>query len=63
VSKDGPAAKGGIKEGDLIVEIAGRPVTNVNTYMAVMSQQRASEPLAVTVMREGKKLQLKVVPQ
>jgi hypothetical protein len=63
VSKDGPAAKAGLKDGDLIVEIAGRAVTNVNTYMAVMSLQRASEPLAVTVVRDGKKLQLKVVPQ
>jgi hypothetical protein len=63
LSKDGPAEKGGLKAGDLIVEIGGRPVTNLNTYMAVMAQQRPGEPLAVTVVRDGKKVQLKVVPQ
>jgi len=57
------AAKGGLKAGDLIVEIAGRPVTNLNTYMAVMSQQQPGQPLNLTVMREGKKVQLKVMPQ
>jgi hypothetical protein len=63
VSPGGAAQKGGIKDGDLIVEIAGRPVTNVETYMAVMRQQKVGEPTDVTVMRGGKKMQLKVVPQ
>ncbi len=63
VSNDGPAAKAGLKDGDLIVEIAGKAVTNVNTYMTVMSQQQAGQAIAVTVERDGKKLQLKVVPQ
>jgi hypothetical protein len=62
VSKDGPADKGGIKGGDLIVEIAGKPVTNINTYMVVMGQQRPGEAIEVGVMRDGKKLLLKVVP-
>lgn len=63
VSKDGPAEKGGLKSGDLIVSIAGRPVTNVNTYMAIMGQQKPDQPLEVSVVRDGKKLLLKVVPQ
>jgi hypothetical protein len=63
VSKGGPAEKAGVKAGDLIVEIAGRPVTNLQTYMAIMGQQKAGETLDVTVTRGGKKMQLKVVPQ
>jgi hypothetical protein len=63
VSKDGPAEKGGIQKGDLIVEIAGKAVTNINTYMAIMGQQKSGQPLEIGVLRDGKKLQLKVVPQ
>jgi len=63
VSKGGPADKAGLKVDDLIVEIAGRPVTNIQTYMAIMGQQKAGQAVDVTVMREGKKVQLKVVPQ
>jgi hypothetical protein len=63
VSKGGPADQAGLKSGDLIVGIAGRPVTNMNTYMAIMGQQTAGATIEVSVMRDGKKMALKVVPQ
>ncbi len=63
VGKGGPAEQGGLKAGDLIVDIAGRPVTNMNTYMAVMAQQVAGQAIDVSVVRDGKKLLLKVTPQ
>lgn len=63
LAKGGPAEKGGLKAGDLIIEIAGRGTPNINAYMAVMGQQQAGRPLNVTVLRGGKKVQLKVTPQ
>ncbi len=63
VADGGPAAKAGIKAGDLIVDIAGKSVTSLNIYMAVLGQQTRGQPLAVGVLRDGKKLTLKVVPQ
>jgi hypothetical protein len=63
LGKDGPAEKAGLKKGDLIVEIAGRPVQNINAYMKLMALQRPGQPVEVAVMRDGKKLVLKVVPQ
>jgi C-terminal processing protease CtpA/Prc len=63
VADDGPAAKGGLKAGDLIVELAGKSIKNLNTYMVIMAQQRSGETLDVGVLRDGKKLMLKVVPQ
>src|SRR5947209_18799820 len=35
VAENGPAANGGIKAGDLIVELAGKAVTNIETYMVI----------------------------
>ena len=59
----GPAAKGGLKVGDRIVAIAGKPVGNINTYMVIMAQQKAGQPVDVVVIRGDKKLTLKVTPQ
>lgn len=61
VADDGPAAKAGIKAGDLIVDIGGKAVTNINTYMVLMGQQRLGQTVDVGVIRDGKKLTLKVL--
>ncbi len=63
VSAGGPAAKAGILAGDLIVELAGKQVTNLETYMAILSQQRAGQTIDAVVVRDGKKVTLKVTPQ
>jgi hypothetical protein len=63
VREDGAAAKGGMKAGDMIVSIAGQPIRNMGTYMAVMTRQRRGQPLDVGVVRDGKNLPLKVIPQ
>ncbi len=63
VSAGGPADKGGMKAGDLIVAVAGRPVNGMNAYMAVIRQQSRGQPLELTVLRKGQKMTLKVVPQ
>jgi hypothetical protein len=63
VSAGGPADKGGMKTGDLIVAVAGRPVNGMNAYMTAIRQQSRGQPLEVTVLRKGQKLTLKVVPQ
>ena len=62
VADDGPAAKAGMKMGDIIVEMAGRQVTNIQTYMAIMATRRVGQPFDATVIRDGKKLTLKVTP-
>lgn len=59
----GGAHKAGLRSGDLIVEIAGQPVLNIDTYLIVMRAQKAGQPVDVSVLRGEKKLTLKVVPQ
>ncbi len=63
VSPGGAAEKGGVKAGDIIVEIAGKPVKNIGGYMAVMSQQKAGQELEIVILRKQKKLPLKLTPQ
>jgi hypothetical protein len=63
VRAGGPAEKGGIKEGDRIVEVAGMPVRNVESYFTLMLTQKRGKPLEITVLRKGKKIKLKVTPR
>jgi len=62
VVKGGPADKGGLKEGDWIVEIAGQPVRNMTGYMKFMSGQKGGSPLEFVVKRGDKKIPLKITP-
>jgi hypothetical protein len=63
VSKDGPAEKAGMKDGDRIVAIAGNPIKNMTAYMAAMRDRKAKQPIEFTVDRKGEKVKLTVVPQ
>jgi hypothetical protein len=63
VNKGGPAEKGGIQDGDLIVEIAGRPIKNMGAYMVVMGTQRRGQPVEITVQRKGERVKVTVTPQ
>ena len=54
-----PAAKAGVKDGDRIVEIAGKPVKSLETYMALMAGHRKGDTIDIGVLRDGKKVTLK----
>jgi len=59
----GAAAKAGIKPGDRIVQIGGRPVTNISTYMVIMADQKVGQAMEVVLVRNAEKVKLKVIPQ
>jgi hypothetical protein len=59
VTPGGVAEKAGLKEGDVIVEIAGKPVANITAYMTAMSGQKPGTTIDVVVERKGKKVTLK----
>src|SRR5256885_146495 len=61
VVEGGAAAKAGLKEGDRIVELAGKTVKNLEVYMALMTGHKKGESLEVGILRDGNKINVKIV--
>jgi serine protease Do len=61
VSSGGPAEKAGLKDGDIVVAINGKPVREGNQLVSIVTATPVGSPLDVTVLREGKRQNFKVV--
>ena len=66
VAKDGPAANGGLRSGDVIVEVAGKKIDNIYDYTYAIEALKIGQEVEIVVQRmEGEKsakLRLKVTP-
>lgn len=60
VLKDSPAAKGGVKEGDIIVSVNGREVKDLNQARNLIGLTRVDEKVRIGVIRDGKPRDLTV---
>jgi hypothetical protein len=50
-----PAALGGMKKGDIITAINGKPVNNIQDYMFRMGQLKHGQTISVEIQRDNKK--------
>jgi hypothetical protein len=62
VSKDGPAAKAGVRSGDVIVELAGRKIENIYDYTYAIEALKIGQRVSIVVERSGKRVESYVVP-
>lgn len=60
VTEGEPAAKSGIKKGDRILEISGKKVPNIETYMQVLAGEKNGTTINVQIIRDGKKITVPV---
>jgi hypothetical protein len=60
VSEGGLAEKAGLKAGDRIIEVAGKPVKSLEGYVEVMRTIKAEGTLELTILRDGKKQTLTI---
>jgi len=59
----GAAEAAGLKKGDKITAIAGKPVKNVQDYMAAMSGLKRGEDVEITIDRDGKAMKVTAAPK
>ena len=62
VAARGPADKAGIKAGDVIVEVGGKKIENIYDYTFAIEGLKIGQPVKITVVRQGKRIPLDVVP-
>ncbi len=60
VLQDGPAARGGLRPGDVVVSIAGKAVQNTGGLFAAVASQAPDSTVVIGVQRGAQALELKV---
>ena len=60
VMKDGPAEAAGLKAGDIILEFAGKKVTQMRELPRIVAATEIGKPVDVIVWRDGKRVSEKV---
>src|SRR3954467_9249861 len=60
VEPDSPASKAGLKTGDVITELNGKPVNDAGELQVEVGQKQPGTKIDLTVMRDGKSTQVPV---
>ncbi|MFC8530252.1 trypsin-like peptidase domain-containing protein [Nocardia sp. NPDC057227] len=63
VQPDGPAAKAGIVEGDVIVKVGDREVTGPDELVVAVQTRKIGETVNVTLIRDGRQVDVPVTLQ
>jgi S1-C subfamily serine protease len=53
-----PAAKAGIKDGDVIVQIGEDKVTSLTDYMAALNKHKPGDTVKIAVLRNGHRVEM-----
>jgi len=62
VAATGPAAKAGVRGGDVIVELAGKKVDNIYDYTYAIEALKIGQPVKLVVQRGAERVELTVTP-
>jgi S1-C subfamily serine protease len=62
VEGESPAMQAGLAEGDLIVAFDNVPIASIDDLHAQLSDARVGRPASITIVRNGKRRQLTIVP-
>ena len=62
VEAGSPAEQGGLKAGDLLVNLDGEAVTGVDDVCRLLDEKRIGKAVAATVVRSGKLVNVEVLP-
>jgi Do/DeqQ family serine protease len=62
VLQNGPAAQAGVRPGDVITAVAGRPVKNVSELLGAVAALKPGEPAKLAIERRDQRTELSITP-
>ncbi|HJZ71282.1 MAG TPA: trypsin-like peptidase domain-containing protein [Vicinamibacterales bacterium] len=62
VEPGSPAAEAGLRDGDVVLALAGEPVTGLDDLHRLLTDERIGIAAAMTILRGGSRRQLTIVP-
>ncbi len=63
ILQNGPAAKAGLRPGDVVTQVAGQPVTSVTDLLSRVAALRPGEPAELEVVRkDAGKMRIELIP-
>ena len=62
VAGEGPAAKAGVKGGDIIIKLAGRKIEDIYDYTYAIEALKIGEEVEIVVERGGQTVGLEITP-
>lgn len=60
ITKDSPAEKAGLKQGDIVLKYNNQPVTNIASLRNAIALMKPGSKISLTLLREGKPLEISV---
>jgi S1-C subfamily serine protease len=63
IENHSPAQQAGLREGDVIVEYDGRPITSIDDLHRLLTQHHPGVRSSLTIIRHADKLKLDIVPE
>jgi hypothetical protein len=61
VTNGSPAARAGLREGDIIIQLAEKKIQNIEDLTAALRGQKPGDEVAIVVLRAGKPVSLKTI--
>jgi len=62
VAEGGPAAAAGLKDGDVVVELAGQTIANIYDYSRALDNLKVGAQVDIVVLRDGQRVTLALTP-
>ncbi len=63
VEENSPAKRAGLRDGDIIVALEGKPIAGVDDLHRVLTDVRVAVSCSLTILRRTEKLELKIIPE
>ena len=62
LERGGPGERAGLRDGDVIVEFGGRPVTGIDALHKLLTEETIGKVCPLVVVRHAEKMNLEIVP-